>query len=226
MSRTIRLTVALLLGLGLALVLPASANAAAFRYWGYYHLTDGKWQFYSTGPAQSKPADGSVEGWRFAVGTEAVTRLPRAVPTFEDICGGTKAEAGKKRVAVVIDYGRKADSADGATPPAPVGRCAVVATSASGQEVLTKVAPVNIDKDGIVCSIDRYPTACGGQVDTVTPAMAAADTPVTLKIAKSGSKSAAKAGDDSHTGTYLGIGIAVLAVLGVGAAALRRRRTA
>ena len=30
------------------------------------------------------------------------TRLPRATPTFDEICGDTEAEAGSKRVAVVL----------------------------------------------------------------------------------------------------------------------------
>jgi len=229
MTRTTRGRTGLptLLGLAVALLLPAAANAAVYRYWGYYHLTDGKWEFYMTGPAESKPADGSVEGWRFAVGTEAVTRFPRAVPSFEDICGDTKAESGKKRVAVVIDYGREADSEDGATPPEAVGRCAVVATAASGQEVLTKVAALDINKDGIVCSIDHYPAKCGGEVKTVSAEAKAADTPVELKIAKAGAKDDANAeDDDSNTGTYVGIGVAALAVLAVAGVALRRRRAA
>lgn len=229
MTRTIRRSgaLAVLLGLLIAVLFPAAANAAAFRYWGYYHLTNGKWEFYTTGPAQSKPADGSVEGWRFGVGTEAVTRLPRAVPTFDEICGDTDAVSGKKRVAVVIDYGRVADSEDAATPPEPVGRCAVVDAAATGQEVISKVAALDINSDGIVCSIDGYPAKCGGAVKTVSAEAKAPDTPVELKIAKAGTKDDAKADDDdSNTGTYIGIGVAVLAVLAVGGVALRRRRGA
>jgi hypothetical protein len=65
----------------------------------------------------------------------------------------------------------------------------------------------------------------------VSAAAKAADTPVTLKIAGtsdkagSGSSTSSKADDGSHTGTYLGIGVAVLAVAAVAGIALRRRRT-
>jgi hypothetical protein len=227
MSRTIRLAVALLVGLTVTLMLPAAANAAAYRYWGYYQLDGTTWKFATKGPDQVTPADGSVEGWRFAVGTENVTRFPRATPTFDDICGDTKAKAGQKRVAVVIDYGRTADSADGTEPPAPVGRCAVVATAATGLEVLSKVATVRTDK-ALICGIDDVPASgCGDEVKTVSAEAKAADTPVELKIAHSADKkSPAKADDDSHTGTYIGIGVAVLAVLAVGGVALNRRRSA
>jgi len=229
-----RLSGALLLGLlAAAVLLPAgAADAAAYRYWGYYQLSGTTWQFATTGPDQTNPADGSVEGWRFAVGTEEVTRFPRATPTFTDICGDTKVKAGDKRVAVVIDYGRAADAADSTKPPTPVGKCAVVASAATGLEVLSKVAAVRTDK-GLICGIDDFPASgCGDAVPTVSAEAKAADTPVTLKLADhsekvSGTftKDSAK-DDDSHTGTYVGIGVAVLAAAAVALAALRRRRAA
>ncbi|MBO9523180.1 MAG: hypothetical protein J7518_16730 [Nocardioidaceae bacterium] len=228
MSRTIRLAVALLLGLGVTLMLPAAANAAAYRYWGYYQLDGTTWKFATKGADQVTPADGAVEGWRFAVGTENVTRFPRATPSFDDICGTTKAKTGEKRVAVVIDYGRKADSADGIEPPAPVGRCAVVATAATGLEVLSKVASVRTDK-ALICGVDDIPASgCGDEVKNVSAEASAADTAVTLKLPADKAKDAsAKADDDdSNTGTYIGIGVAALAVIAVGGVALSRRRSA
>jgi len=216
----------------LLVVLPAgAAQAAAYRYWGYYQLNGTTWAFATKGPDQTTPADGSVEGWRFAVGTEDATRFPRATPSFDDICGKAVAKAGEKRVAVVIDYGRPADGADGAQPPAPVGRCAVVASTATGLEVLSKVASVRSQKS-LICGIDGYPaTGCGDAVPNVSDAAKAADTPVTLKVAgasdKTGSTSSttSSSNDDSHTGTYVGIGVAVLVVVAVAVVALRRRRT-
>jgi hypothetical protein len=221
---------ALLLGLLVALLLPAgAADAAAYRYWGYYQLSGTTWQFATTGPDQTNPADGSVEGWRFAVGTEAVTRFPRATPTFDDICGDTKARSGEKRVAVVIDYGRAADTADAAEPPAPVGRCASVATAASGLEVLSKVAEVRSDK-GLICGIDGSPaTGCGDEVKTVSAEAEAADTTVTLDLptATPATKTAAKTDDDdSNSGTYIGVGAVLLIGAGVGYAVSRRRHDA
>lgn len=226
MTRTIRTALAVLLGLTVVLLVPASANAAAYRYWGYYQLSGTTWQFATKGADQTTPADGSVEGWRFAVGTEDATRFPRATPTFDDVCGDTAAQTGKKRVAVVIDYGRRVDTADNTEPPKPVGRCAVVADAATGLEVLAKVASVRTDKS-LICGIDDFPAAgCGDEVKVVSAETTAADTPVDLEIAKSDSPAAVKADDDSNTGTYAGIGIAALVIAAVATVALRRRRNA
>lgn len=216
------------LGLLIAVVLPAgAADAAAYRYWGYYQLSGDSWQFATKGPEQTDPADGSVEGWRFAVGTEEVTRFPRATATFEEICGDTEVETGSKRVAVVIDYGRAADTADNTEPPAPVGECAVVAEAATGLEVLSKVADVRSDK-GLICGIDDFPaTGCGEEVKTVSAAAAAPDTAVELEPAEeTTAKTASDDGDDSDAGTYIGVGVAILAALAVGLIALRRRGSA
>lgn len=218
------------LGLLAALLLPTSAaQAAAYRYWGYYQWDGSAWQFASKGPDQLKPADGSIEGWRFAVATPDSSRTPRVKVTFDEVCGDTAAESGKKRVAVVIDYGRTADSADGATPPDPVAECASVDTAASGLEVLGAVADVRADK-GLVCGLDGYPeSGCGGEVKNVSAAAKAADTPVELAPQDTGKAAAAdEASDDDGvgTGTWIGIGVVVAALAGLGTAAALRRRQA
>jgi hypothetical protein len=176
--------VSLIVALVAAVVVPAaSASASAYRYWGYFQLQGSSWAFATKGPDQVTPADGSVEGWRFAVGGEGDSRMPRAAATFADLCGSTAAESGKKRVGVVIDYGRAADTEDGAEPPAPTGKCAVVATAATGAEVLAAVASVRAEQ-GLVCAVDRHPaTGCGGEVKEVSAQAQAADTPVTLATA-------------------------------------------
>jgi hypothetical protein len=219
--------IVLVLGLLLAVLLPAgAASAAAYRYWGYYQLNGSTWEFATTGPDQTTPADGGVEGWRFAVGTEEVTRFPRATPTFDDVCGETEAETGKKRVAVVIDYGREADTADNTEPPAAAGRCAVVDDEATGLEVLSAVADVRTG-DGLVCGIDEFPaTGCGDEVKTVSAEAEAADTPVTLELPEADKTAAVSDDDDSNAGTYIGIGVVLLAGLGVGYAVSRRRSAA
>ena len=218
---------AAVVGLLLAVLLPASAQAATFRYWGYFQSSGDSWQFATKGADQTKPADGSVEGWRFAVGTEGDTRMPRATATFEELCGDTEAEAGQKRVGIVIDYGRAADHEDGAEPPAPVGHCAQVDTAATGAEVLSDVAEVR-SQDSLVCAVDQVPTkGCGGEVKNVSAAAKAADTPVELQTeqASASSPDGAKAEDEgSRTGTWIGIGVAVLAVAALAVTALVRRR--
>jgi hypothetical protein len=240
MSRTTRpvvavpsLVAAVLLALVAAVVAPAApASAAAYRYWGYFQLQDATWAFASKGPDQLTPADGAVEGWRFAVAGETDARLPRATATFADLCGDTAAQDGKKRVGVVIDYGRTADSEDGKEPPAPVGKCAVVDTKATGAEVLAAVASVRAEA-GLVCGIDDQPaTGCGGEVKEVSPEAKATDTPVPLAAAtptataEAGRAPAVDTGGEDGTSalTYAGLALGLAAIaLAIGAAARRRR---
>ena len=203
----------LVAALALALVLPvAAASAAAFRYWGYYQLSGSTWEFAPKGPDQTNPADGAVEGWRFAVGTEGSSRTPRVSVSFEEICGSTDAESGKKRVAVVIDYGREADTADNSTPPEPVAHCASVDEAASSAEVLANVAEVRSD-NGLVCAIDQSPASgCGEEVKTVSEAAQAPDTPVELASAEPAAEDKGTANEDeeSNLATYVGIAVVLL----------------
>lgn len=226
-ARQSAVLLAVLAGIVVALLPNASANAAAYRYWGFYQLVDGKWTFAQKGPDKITPADGSVDGWRFAVGTEAVTRMPRAVPSFDDLCGDTKPVAGKKRIGEVIDYGRTADSADGKEPPKPVGKCAVVDEAATSADALAAIAQPRV-ANGLVCGIDGWPaTGCGDEVKNVTAAANAPDDTVTLALPGDAKKAdTAKKDDGSDWGTWVGIGVAVLAVLALAGVALRRRGAA
>lgn len=233
-SRGRRIAVAVVAALLIGLVLPAgAASAAAYRYWGYFQWDGSAWQFASKGPGQVKPADGSVEGWRFATAGEDSTRFPRAEVGFDEVCGGTDVEDGQKRVAVVIDYGRAADTEDGSTPPDPVAECASVDEAATSLEVLGSVADVRTDKQ-LVCGVDGHPASgCGGEVKSVSPEAQAADEPVEVTIA--GQESAdgadtraadASEDDGTSTGTWLGIGVVVLVAAALAVAALVRRRRA
>ena len=219
------LAVSLLAGVMVAMAAPA--NAAAYRYWGYFQQTGGKWAFSQVGPDQSKPKDGSVEGWRFAVADESSTRFPRALPSFADVCGSTKAQPGKKRVAVVLDYGRPSDAPAGATPPAPTAKCAVVAETGTGSAVLAAVATVRAGK-GLTCAIDSYPaTGCGDAVASVPAAAASPDDTVTIAPASATSTTAGAAGSQGGGlggGAIAGIAVVVLVVGALGGLALQRSR--
>ena len=140
-----------LAALTIGLLTASPAQAANYQYWGYYQLANGAWTFAQKGPAETNPADGSVEGWRWAITEESGTppRNPRVTPTFEQVCGTAAAESGKKRVGVVIDYGRTVDGDGGATPPGVVAECAVVPTAATGAEVLAAVATVRNGDGGL-----------------------------------------------------------------------------
>lgn len=217
---------ALLAALFTAFVAPTgTAQAAAYRFWGYNQLKGGSWAYAQKGPAQMTPKDGSVEGWRFALGDGKTPRFPRATPTFAEICGDTPVAAGHKRVAVVIDYGRPADAPTGAKPPAARAACASVDTAATGADVLAAVAGVRMNDKGLTCGIDGYPPkGCGDTVKTIPAAARAADQPVTL--AKAGSTGQSQSTGGVSIGTWVGIAVVIVVAAAVIALALRRRRRA
>lgn len=199
----LRVVLATLVAACLAALTVAPAHAAAFRYWGFYQLTNGAWAFAQKGSDQTVPKDGSVDGWRFAVADEASTRFPRAVLTFDQVCGTTAAEAGKKRVGVVVDFGRPADSAGNATPPEPKAVCAVVATDATSTAVLAAAGEVRSEK-GLVCGVAGYPAKeCGAPVKNVTPEAKAADQPVTIAAPAATPAAAPSPGATDVAGTPL-----------------------
>jgi len=220
-----------------AVVAPPPAAAAVYRYWGYFQAdANGTWAFATKGAAQTKPADGSVEGWRFAiVGT--TPRLPRATPDFDAVCGSTPAEDGRKRVAVYIDYGLAEEAPEGGdTPPAPAASCAVVPTAATGQDVLDSVAELRLDaKSGLLCGIDSYPaTGCSDEVKTapkvanpepeVEFAIAAATPTSTPAASPQNTADAATGAEDGNTLTYVLTAALVVLLLGGGGLLLARRR--
>ncbi|MEO7752129.1 MAG: SCO2322 family protein [Terracoccus sp.] len=176
----VRGLLATLVALALAVLTIAPAQAAAYRYWGFYQLTDGAWAYAQKGPDQTTPKDGTVEGWRYAIGDESSSRLPRAVLTFDELCASTPAQDGKKRVGLVIDFGRSADSADNATPPEPTASCAVVAADGTSSDVLASAGQLRVE-GGLVCAVAGYPaTDCGGEVKEVSREAAAPDTAIQI----------------------------------------------
>ena len=209
-------------------VLAAPAQAASFRYWGYYTWTDGAWAFATKGPDQTAPADGAVEGWRFAITAESGSpRVPRADGDFETICATTEPAPGKKRVAVVVDAGLPDDAPEGsAAPPAPRGECAVVAEAASGADVLAAVATARIE-GGLVCALDGYPAqGCGEPVDTEPPATPDAQVALALPAAATDTETkAAGTSENDDDGTPwlpIAIGGVIIATV-AGAAAYKSR---
>jgi hypothetical protein len=176
----LRAALALLVAVFLGALTVMPAQAAAYRFWGFYQLENGAWVFAQKGPDQTVPADGSVDGWRYAVGDESSSRFPRAVLTFDQVCGSTAPQAGSKRVAVVVDFGRSADSENGATPPEPKAVCAVVPEKGTSTDVLKAAGDLRVEK-GLICSVAGYPaTGCGGEVKQVSAEAKAADTTVTI----------------------------------------------
>lgn len=194
-----RLALALLLAAAFAAITVAPAQAAAYRYWGFYQQTGAKWVFAQKGPDQTTPKDGSVEGWRFAVGDAGSTRLPRATATFEQICADTPAQDGKKRIGLVIDFGRAADSANSATPPEPKAVCAAVASEATSTDALRAAGDLRMQK-GLVCSIAGYPAAgCGEPVKQVSAEAKAPDAAVKLALPTASASSTPAPGTTSSS---------------------------
>ncbi|WP_344337761.1 SCO2322 family protein [Kitasatospora putterlickiae] len=241
----LRFTAGMITGVLILLVLGAApAQAAGYRYWSFWRWSDGGWAYQQQGPAVHVPADGTVEGWRFAVSPDGGrdAARPGAAGDFAAVCAGTPAEDGRKRVAVVLDFGGTADAPGGESPPAPRTACVVVAPRASSAEVLATVAPpLRYDTNGLLCAIAGYPR--GGCADQLGAAGAAgaAGTGSTAGAAGAGSTAgaadaptdgerpsdAASAARTSTSGPVLGVGagLALVAALGAGAAwQVRRRR--
>jgi hypothetical protein len=217
-----RLVPALLLALLPALAIASPATADSYRFWGYYQWDGTAWQFAPTGPADTEPADGDIEGWRFAVSDESASKFPRAQASFESICGGDAAAEGNKRVAVVIDYGLPEDN-EGETPPAAAGACAEVAAAASGAEVLAAVAQTRLE-NGLICAIDSWPASgCGDPVTDDAPQTD--ESPVALQI--QGQDEDAESEEDSDasdiSGASIAVGIAAIAGLAAVAILMLRR---
>ncbi|MER7704846.1 SCO2322 family protein [Kitasatospora sp. NPDC097605] len=210
----------MLTGVLILLVLGAAqAQAAGYRYWSFWRWSDGGWAYQQQGPAVHVPADGAVEGWRFAVspdGGQDAAR-PAAAGDFAAVCAGTPAQDGRKRVAVVLDFGGAADAPGGESPPAPRTACAVVAPRASSAEVMATVAPpLRYDTNGLLCAIAGYPR--GGCAEQLGAAGAPNDA--------ARPSDAASAARTPAGGPVLGVGagLALVAALGAGAAWQARRR--
>ncbi len=203
----------------LALAGPAQAEPG-FKFWAYYHLTDGEWVASKKGADGFTAQDGDVEGFRYATTTATnFDRPPRAVPTFEDICADTEAAPDQKRIGLVVDYGTTQDAADGDTPPKPEAACAVVPTDATTQQALESVKPLRIE-GGLMCAIDGYPSAeCAPEVkDASVP-----KTEQPVDLAMPGEEVASESAESSVPWPLVGVGALVL-VLGGGAVVLARRR--
>ncbi|MGX2997447.1 SCO2322 family protein [Streptomyces sp. JNUCC 64] len=197
------------------LLAAAPAQAAGYRYWSFWELTGGDWTYATQGPALARPADGDVQGFRFAVSEDSAdAATPRGPRDFTRICGTTEPREGTKRIALVIDPGLPADAPSGETPSPARTACARIAPDATSADALAAVAkPLRYDANALLCAIAGYPrTGCGEQVsgDGTAPA-----------------SSGVTASDDGDAGggPSLGLyaGLAAVALLGV-AAVLRARR--
>ncbi|MFH8803448.1 SCO2322 family protein [Streptomyces sp. NPDC017936] len=217
---TRRLAALALAALFLVLAGPAPARAAGYRYWSFWERQGDRWIYATEGPAMARPADGAVQGFRFAVSEDSQdASRPRGTTSFAAVCAQTPAQDGAKRVALVLDFGTPADAPSGETPPAARTACARVPEDATTAEALAAVAkPLRYDTNALLCAIAGYPRAgCGEQVSTGGSKPASTGKPTSA---------GEPAGDDSgpSVGGYAGGAlVAALAAAAVWQARRRRR---
>jgi hypothetical protein len=229
--------------IGVVVSAAGPAQAAGYRYWSFWDRADDsaddsagdRWTYATQGPSLARPADGDVQGFRFAVSADSQdASQPRGTASFAAICAGTPARDGTKRVALVIDFGTPEDAPGGESPPSPAQRtaCARVSPTATTAEALAAVAkPLRYDANALLCAISGYPeTGCGEQVSTSgTPGASADRTTTPAPQPKAGSDDSDgddTDGGDGDSGPSLGLygGAAVVAVLAGAAVRQARRR--
>ncbi|MFE2511079.1 SCO2322 family protein [Streptomyces naganishii] len=202
--------------LAAALLLAAGAGraqATGYRYWSFWERQGDHWTYATEGPSTARPADGDVQGFRFAVSADSQdASKPRGTAGFAAVCAHTPARHGSKRVALVLDFGVRADAPSGETPPAPRTVCARAPSDATTAEALAAVAkPLRYDTNALLCAISGYPAkGCGEQVTTGGDG-------------KSGATKSAAKNDGGGPSAGLLTGGAVIAVL-AGAAVWQARR--
>ncbi|MFD1659950.1 SCO2322 family protein [Streptomyces caeni] len=204
------------------LILPAGgpAHAVGYRYWSFWERHGQAWTYATQGPSTASPADGDVQGFRFAVSEDSQdAERPRGTADFAAVCAATPAREGRKRVALVIDFGTAADAPSGETPPAPRTVCARVPEDATTADALAAVAkPLRYDTNALLCAIAGYPgRGCGEQVRETTPRSAQPRPTASPRTAP----------DAPHHGPSAGVLVGAAAVAALGAAAIwqaRRRR--
>jgi len=147
----------------------AEAASKGWRYWGYYQAAakSTTWKAAMTGPTVDI-ADGSVEGWIFTFSNDDIPSTPPSVkPDFQSICGKTKAQAGLKRIGLVIDFGDKAYAPKGEKVQKTIVRCVLTDKGSQGIDVLAQELKVRQSDSGLICGFNGYPAReCGVEIPT------------------------------------------------------------
>jgi hypothetical protein len=216
--RTRLVALVLALGAAFAVLGAGPAQAAGYRYWSFWERTGGSWTYATQGPSTAHPSDGDVVGFRYAVSEDSADAVqPRGAAGFDAICAKTPAEAGAKRIALVIDSGTAADAPGGETPPAARTVCARVDADATAADALAVAAPpLRYDANALLCAIGGYPeSGCAEQVSTSGKTTATATAPA---------PSGPAASKDTGSGPSAGLVGGLAVVLVIGAAAVRQAR--
>jgi hypothetical protein len=161
---------AIALVLSQVVAIPSShATAKGYRYWGYFQAAPQAkmWTAAMTGPTVDIK-DGAVEGWSFVFSSDDIPSVaPSVAPSFEKICGSTKAVSGKKRIGLVIDFGQKSYAPTGEKLQKTIVRCIVTAKNSQGIDVLGQAVKVRAGSSGLICGFNGYPKKeCGVEIET------------------------------------------------------------
>jgi hypothetical protein len=190
------------------------AQAVGYRYWSFWDRDANTWTYATQGPSTAVPSDGDVQGFRFAISEDSADATkPRSTADFASICATTPPKDGKKRIALVLDFGTATDAPRGETPPHPRTACAVLSPDATTAEALATAAkPLRYNTNALLCAIAGYPkTGCGEPVTRENDS--------TSKPTATGGK---KDGGGPSVGLFAGAG--VVALLGAAAVWQARRR--
>lgn len=215
------LVVGIVVGLVLTLLAASPALASTYRYWSFWDGAGSTWTYATQGPSSLRPADGSVQGFHFVVSKDAADQAapPRTAPDFAAICSATAPVTGKKRIALVIDFGTPSEAPAGDALPqeAPRTACAQVGPDATAAEALAEVAkPLRYNSAALLCAVSGYPKqGCGEPIADATTPDKPADEP-------------ADTASDTSGGPSAGLLAGIAAVAALAAAAVwqsRRRRT-
>ena len=150
-------------------IVSSEAASKGYRYWGYFQAAPGEttWTAAMTGPTVDIK-DGAVEGWSFVFSSDDITsEAPSVKPDFATICGNIKAVPGKKRIALVIDFGKKAYAPVGEKVKRRMARCVRTDMKSQGIDVLGRVVKVRAEASGLICGFNGYPREeCGAEIET------------------------------------------------------------
>jgi hypothetical protein len=147
----------------------SDAASKGYRYWGYFQAAPGEtsWTAAMTGPTVDIK-DGAVEGWSFVFSSDDIpSEEPSVKPDFATICSHIKPVPGKKRIALVIDFGKKAYAPAGEKVKRTMVRCVRTDKKSQGIDVLGQVVKVRAEASGLICGFNGYPRQeCGVEIET------------------------------------------------------------
>ena len=150
-------------------IVSSEAASKGYRYWGYFQAAPGEtsWTAAMTGPTVDIK-DGAVEGWSFVFSSDDIpSEAPSVKPDFATICANIKAVPGKKRIALVMDFGKKAYAPAGEKVKRTMVRCVRTDKKSQGIDVLGQLVKVRAEASGLICGFNGYPRQeCGVEIET------------------------------------------------------------